>query len=126
VTTTELPDALNIEWAVAFNAGDIDTLMTMYEPDAILVPGPDAEPVQGTAAIRGTLEWFLGLGGSLHFTPRHWIVAGNIALSSVAFRLEGGRDPHGTPIQLQGVTAEVFRRQPDNSWKYLIDHPFGG
>lgn len=49
MTTTELPHALNREWAAAFNAGDLDTLMGMYEPDAVLVPGPGAEPVQGPA-----------------------------------------------------------------------------
>ncbi len=126
MTTTELPHALNREWAAAFNAGDLDTLMSMYEPDAVLVPGPGAEPVQGTRAIRAALEWFLGLGGTLHFTPRHWLVSGDLALSSVAFHMEGGRDADGRPVVLRGVTAEVLRRQPGGRWQYVVDHPFGG
>jgi ketosteroid isomerase-like protein len=100
--------------------------MTMYEPDAVLVPGPGADPVQGTEAIRGALQWFLALGGTLHFTPVHWILAGDLALSSVAFHMEGGHDADGTPVPLQGVTAEVLRRHTDGTWKYVIDHPFGG
>ncbi len=126
MTTTELPNALNLEWAAAFNAGDLAALMTMYEPDAVLVPGPGADPVQGAAAIRAALEWFLALGGTLHFTPLHWVVNGNLALSSVAFHMEGGSDADGNPVPLDGVTAEILRRQPDGTWKYVIDHPFAG
>lgn len=126
MTTTELPKALNMKWAAAFNAGDLDALMTMYEPDAVLVPGPGADPVQGADAIRAALQWFLGLGGTLQFTPVHWIVDGDLALSSVAFHLEGGHDADGNPVPLRGVTAEVLRRNPDGTWKYAIDHPFGG
>ena len=50
---------------------------------------------------RGALQWFLALGGTLHFTPVHWIVAGDLALSSVAFHMEGGHDPGGNPVPLQ-------------------------
>ncbi|WP_028612538.1 YybH family protein [Paenibacillus harenae] len=31
----------------------------------------------------------------------------------------------GSPIQIQGHTSEVVRKQPDGSWRYIIDHPFG-
>ena len=100
--------------------------METYEPDAILVPGPGADPVPGHAAIEEALTGFLALGGQLRFTPRHWLVQGDLALASIAFVLDGGRDGDGSPIELQGVTAEVLRRQADGTWKYVVDHPFGG
>ncbi|MTD15024.1 DUF4440 domain-containing protein [Nakamurella sp. YIM 132087] len=120
------PHLLNRLWADAFNAGDLDALMSMYEPDAVLVPGPGAEPVRGLQAIRAALTWFLGLGGTLHFTPRHWLVEGDLVMSSIAFEMHGGHDADGNPVPLSGVTAEVARRGPDGSWRYVIDHPFGG
>ncbi|WP_375489300.1 YybH family protein [uncultured Jatrophihabitans sp.] len=120
------PNALNEFWRDAFNAGDLATLMSTYEPDALIVPGPGAEPLRGHDAIAGALQRFLGLGGTLSFTPRHWLVSGDIAFSSCAFTMDGGTDAEGNPVDLRGVTAEVLRRQPDGSWKYLIDHPFGG
>jgi uncharacterized protein (TIGR02246 family) len=124
--TTDAPHALNAFWRDAFNAGDLDALLATYEPDAVIVPGPGAEPLRGLEAIEGALRWFLGLGGTLRFTPQHWLVCGDIAYSSVAFTLDGGTAPDGTPVPLAGVTAEVLRRQADGSWKYLVDHPFAG
>ena len=35
----------------------------------------------------------------------------------------------GTPLsqrRWKGVTAEIVRRQPDGTWKYAIDNPWGG
>lgn len=120
------PFDLNERWRDAFNAGDLDLLMTMYEPDAVLVPGPDAGPVRGHDAIRASLSWFLGLGGTLRFTPRHWLEHEDLVLSSIAFTMDGGVGEDGTPVALAGVTDELARRQPDGTWKYVIDHPFGG
>ncbi|MHA3700545.1 YybH family protein [Jatrophihabitans sp. YIM 134969] len=129
--TTEIapasaPGDLTRRWADAFNAGDLPALMSMYEPDAVLVPGPGADPVRGHAAIEASLQWFLGLGGTLRFTTRFWLVEGDLALGSVAFVMDDGRDQNGDPVDLRGSTSELIRRQPDGSWKYVVDHPFGG
>lgn len=120
------PANFNQKWADAFNAHDVPTLMSMYEPDAAIVPGPGADPIYGHAAIQANLEGFLALGGRLRFTPRFSLVQGDTALGSAAFTLDGGHDPDGNPIELQGITTEVIRCQPDGNWKYVIDHPFGG
>ena len=125
-STVTTPEDLNRRWGDAFNAGDLPTLMTMYEPDAVLVPGPGAEPLRGHDAIEAALVGFLALGGRLRFTPRHWIIAGELALGSIAFVMDDGHDGDGAPVDLQGTTSEVVRRQPDGTWKYVIDHPFGG
>ena len=121
-----LPHALNQLWCDAFNAGDLPALMATYEPDAVIVPGPGAEPLRGHAAIEAALTWFLSLGGMLRFTPRFWLEQGDLALASIAFTMDGGTDADGRPVNLHGVTSEVLRRQPDGSWKYAVDHPFGG
>ncbi len=120
------PHAMNEFWCAAFNAGDIPALMSTYEPDAILVPGPGAEPLQGHDAIAASLCSLVGLGATGSFIPRHWLVQDDIAFSSVAFSLLGGTDPDGNPVEVHGVTTEVLRRQTDGTWKYVIDHPFGG
>jgi ketosteroid isomerase-like protein len=72
------------------------------------------------------MRWLLTLGGQIHFTPRHWLVHGDLALGSIAFVMHGGHDGDGNPVELHGTTSELVRRQPDGTWKYVIDHPFGG
>jgi uncharacterized protein (TIGR02246 family) len=108
----------------AFNAGDLQGLMGLYESDAVLIPQPGAEPVRGTQAIRAALEGFLALNGKVELQTKHVVRYGDIALLRAAWRLKG-TGPDGKPVEMAHGSAEVVRRQPDGSWCYIIDHPFG-
>jgi uncharacterized protein (TIGR02246 family) len=107
----------------ALNAGDLDTLVALYEPGAQLIPGP-GQLASGHAAIRAALEGFLGLRGKIEVTTRYAIRAGDLALLSAAWRLRG-TGPDGKPLEVQGKTAEIVRRLADGRWLYVVDHPNG-
>ena len=49
------------------------------------------------------------------------VVNGDLALTHTRWRLD---IPDGEPME--AVTAEIVRRQPDGTWKYAIDNPWGG
>jgi ketosteroid isomerase-like protein len=100
-----------------FNSGDLDGLMTLYEDDAV-VPNEDGV-IQGTDGIRAWLQAFIDTGGKLKCSGSAVIPLGDIALTHNKWTLDGD-----TPME--GVTAEVVRKQPDGTWKYAIDNPFGG
>jgi uncharacterized protein (TIGR02246 family) len=106
----------------AFNTGDIDVVMTLYEPDAVVVPQP-GQVVSGTAAIRESLSGFLALKGKIAIEPRRILTSGDVALLNTTWKLEGTA-PDGSPLNLGGETTEVIRRQPDGTWLYTIDDPF--
>ncbi|MBK7975733.1 MAG: nuclear transport factor 2 family protein [Deltaproteobacteria bacterium] len=92
------------------NAADIEGLLALYEPDAVLDRG-DGTLAVGTAAIR---QFFTEiLADRPHFTPGETapvLRAGDLALTST--RLDDG-----------STTAEVARRQPDGTWRFAIDQP---
>src|SRR4029450_10309582 len=51
-----------------------------------------------------------------------WIV--DLALTTSKWVLEGiGAD--GKPARMEGQSAEVARRQPDGTWLFVIDNPYG-
>jgi len=125
MTTARQPEEINSRWTEAFNAGDASAMLGLYEPDAVLVPGPGALPVRGLAAIEASLQWLVGLRGKITFEPRYWLRQGDLAMGRIDFRLVGGTDGDGNPVEMLGSTAEVARRQADGSWKYVFDHPFG-
>ena len=108
----------------AFNAGDLEGLMALYESDAVVIPQPGAEPIKGTKAIRSALEQFLALKGKVELETKHVVQHGDIALLRSAWRLKG-TGPDGKPVEMSHGSAEVVRRQPDGSGRYVIDHPFG-
>ena len=48
----------------------------------------------------------------------------NIALVHANWEMTGTA-PEGSPINTGGKSADVMRRQPDETWLVLIDNPFG-
>jgi ketosteroid isomerase-like protein len=92
------------------NAGDIDGLVALYEPDALLAL-PDGQVAAGSQAIRAFFEKLLADRPT--FQPgeqRPALVTGDLALTSA--KLANG-----------AVTAEVARRQPDGTWRWALDQP---
>jgi ketosteroid isomerase-like protein len=100
-----------------FNSGDLEGLLRLYEDDAV-VPAENGV-LSGKAAIKDWLQAFLDTGAKLSFKGSAVFQTGDIALTHNSWSM-GGDQP------MEGVTAEVVRRQEDGSWKYIIDNPFGG
>jgi uncharacterized protein (TIGR02246 family) len=118
------PAEAHAEFQKKFNAGDLQGLMALYEPDAVLIPQAEAKPLTGTEAIRSALAGFLALKGKIEMQTKHVVQHGDIALLRGTWRLKG-TGPDGKPVEMVHGSAEVVRRQPDGSWRYIIDHPFG-
>jgi ketosteroid isomerase-like protein len=115
------PDQVIHEFAKFFNAGDLEGLLGgLYEPDAVLVPEPGAAIAAGHEAIREALQAFLAMGATMRIIADVAWVNGDIGLTHSSWRLDL---PDAEPME--GTTAEVVRRQPDGSWKYVIDNPWG-
>ena len=99
----------------AFNSGDVEALVALYEPDAWLF-GPEGA-VQGHDAIRQVWTGFIAMGGQIQMTTRYVVEHGDIAMLSNQWT----SSIEGAPIS--ATTAEVARRQRDGSWRYVIDNP---
>jgi uncharacterized protein (TIGR02246 family) len=117
------PEDVNSAFAEAFNSGNIEDLLSLYEPGAVLVPGP-GQVVQGVEAIRVALEELLALKGRMRSENQYALVHEDIALLRAKVHLVG-TGPDGNPLEINNHTAEVVRRQPDGSWLYILDHPRG-
>ena len=101
----------------AFNSKDVGALVALYEPNAWLF-GPDG-PVHGHDAIRETWAAFVAMDAQIEMVTQYVVVQDDIALLSNRWTARIGDD------EMSAVTAEVARRQPDGTWRYLIDNPDG-
>ncbi len=91
-------------------AGDVEGMAILYEPDAILDIG-HGEVARGREAIRAFYAELVATGRRFDLAAqREAIVSGDLALTST-------RLPNGA------VTAEVARRQSDGTWLWVIDQP---
>jgi uncharacterized protein (TIGR02246 family) len=118
------PEQMHGLFEQAFNAGDIEALMSLYEPDAALVPQPGVI-AEGPAAIRESLRWFLDRGGQISLDTKLVLRVGDLAYLANRWSLAGGTMPDGSPAELGATTAEVARLQPDGTWLYVIDNAWG-
>jgi ketosteroid isomerase-like protein len=92
------------------NAGDLEGLVALYTPDAVL-EFPAGQLAVGTEAIRATFERMLASRPRFQpGEPAPALICGDIALTS-------------TKGASGNVSAEVARRQPDGSWLWAIDQP---
>ena len=117
------PEDLDRLFAEALNAGDLEALTKLYEPHATIRPSP-GETVHGLAAIREALAGFVGMKPRITMTTKTLGQAGGLALTTSRWELSGtGAD--GKPVAMRGQSAEVARQQPDGSWLFVIDTPWG-
>ena len=116
------PEQVDQLFEQAFNARDIDALMELYEPDAVLVAQP-GQPAVGTEQIRAALEGFLALNGPIHMTHLGLVDGGDIANAFGRWTVDG-TGPDGQPVSLGGLSSEVVRRGADGAWRFVLDAPF--
>ena len=81
---------------------------------------PGGDSVSG-AAVREVLQGFIAMRGTMSQVAGTAFRNGDIALTHSHWKLEL---PDADPME--ATTAEIVRLQPDGTWKYVIDNPWGG
>lgn len=115
---TDRPELVSKELESLLRTRDIDAVVDLYEDDAAFADFAGA--VHGAEAIRAAHEAFLASGSRLTLGDSVVFEANDLALVHWSWQVE--RDD-GTTID--GVSAEVLRRQADGSWKFVIDNSDG-
>ena len=110
-------------FAKAFSAGDLEGLVAMYEPQAILAPEPGTV-VTGTAAIREAYRTFLEIHPEIQVETLGTFESGDGIAMLHGRWIMTATLPDGTAIRNEGRNTEVLRRQADGVWLFLIDNPF--
>ena len=92
------------------NAGDVEGLVALYEPGAVLA-FPPGRLTAGHEEIRKVYAELLADQPSFGSAGQQPVIRnGDLALTS-------------TRLPCGGATVEVARRQPDGSWRWVIDQP---
>ena len=105
--------------AAHYNNQDLDALVQLFDLDGTLVPEPGVA-LTG-ASLRDGLAGLLQLGGTMSVQVLDVVTVGDLALTRTAWSV----DTPASPRQVGGSGVEVLRRQADNTWRFVIDSPFG-
>ena len=105
------------------NTGNLDTLMTLYEPEAAFATQPGSLN-HGLPGVREALAGFIAMKGKLDLKVTRVLEASDLALVTTVWSFTG-TGPEGEPVKLATKSADVLRRQADGSWRLVIDNPWG-
>jgi ketosteroid isomerase-like protein len=106
----EDPNDLGRFFVERANAGDVEGVVALYEPEAVLT-FPEGTVATGHEEIREVYEELLASRPVLPAgRQRPALVSGSLALTS-------------TELVDGAVTVEIAHRQPEGFWLWAVDHP---
>jgi ketosteroid isomerase-like protein len=105
--------------ADAFNTGDVDTVLNMYDFNGIIVPEPE-KPVSGREKFIEAIKSILSVKGKMEINTVYCLQTGDVAVGRSEWNITDGRE-----VKVSAKGIEVMKRQSDGSWKIVIDHAFG-
>jgi uncharacterized protein (TIGR02246 family) len=118
------PEDLYPALSEAYNAGDLEAMLSLYDPKAVFVIKP-GRVTESPAELRAAMQHLIALRGSLTVDPHSFTRSDDLVLVLGTFTLSGRR-ADGTPFESASRFADVLRRQPDGRWLIAVDNPYGG
>jgi uncharacterized protein (TIGR02246 family) len=105
------------------NAGDLDSLMTLYEADACFATQP-GQLAKSPESISQSLRNFINMNGKLDLKVKRVLQASDLALVITEWSFSGtGTD--GIPVNMAARSSDVLRQQANGAWRFVIDNPWG-
>jgi len=113
------PEHLHRTFQDAFNRHDLEAIVALYEPDAVLASADG--PVEGRDAIRERYRRVFATRPTIAVHTLGVNRAGDLAMLHGKWILrEANPTAHGVR---EGRNTETARRQPDGRWLFVIDNP---
>ena len=98
----------------AYNRGDAAGCAAVFAEDALLLP-PNQPMLRGKQAIQALIQgWIDTIGGTMSNPMMEFGGEGDLAYQVATYAFTDTKTPD------QGKFVEIFRRQPDGSWKVYL------
>jgi uncharacterized protein (TIGR02246 family) len=113
---------LDAEWSEAAQTRDVDRIVSYWADDATVLP-PGGPPVVGKAAIRAFVaKSFENPSFRISWKTNDVVVSksGDFAYGIGTNRVSVTA-PDGTLVTVDGKAVTIWRREPDGSWKCVVD-----
>ncbi len=110
------------DWSALAATGDLDSIMTYWAEDAVLLP-PGGPALRGRAAIREYVEGSQQVPGfQIRWEPESVHVAES---GDLAYMLERNvvtvNDSAGQPLTMHGKAVTVWRKDAGGTWRNVVD-----
>lgn len=117
------PEECDLLFGDHVNAGDLETLVALYEPTCALVQW-DGTLLVGHDAIRANLARLIAMKAHMDIQVVKVVAAGEgLAMVYNDWSMTATA-PDGHQVARSGKAIEVVRRQGDGTWRFAADDPF--
>lgn len=123
--TDEQQNVLNVivSMTEAFQNKDIETVMSCYEPNAVVVFEPES-PISNAVILK---EMFTGasmMNPIFTYSGHEVFITGNLATHIAPWKMVATA-PDGNQIEQKGLSIAVLRKQENGKWLMVLDNPNG-
>lgn len=105
--------------AAAYNTGDLQTVLSMYDVNGIIVAEPHLA-VSGREKFEKAVKAILAIKGIMEIKTVYCLQSNDVAMGRSEWNITDGDE-----VMVAAKGIELLKRQPDGTWKVLIDHAFG-
>jgi uncharacterized protein (TIGR02246 family) len=116
--SAKTPEEIHALLAAAVNAGDADAFADLHEDAAVVRVPPEGRRVAGKDAIRAAVRAVFALKPHAEILVLGKLEGDDLALTHARVNVvaEDG-------LRLAGRGTVVSRRQPDGTWRIVLDNP---
>ena len=115
------PEHIHVLIAAAINADDLDAFTELHEEHATALVPPDGRPVSGRHAITAAAAPAIAGMTGFEVEVVEQLQAGDLAMTHARWHAVG--TVRGEPVTMAGRGTVVSRRQPDGTWRIVLDNP---
>src|ERR1041385_6814590 len=115
------PDEIHPLFQDAFNLRDVEALVSLYEPHAILIVG--GKQITGRENLKAAFHSMLTAGVRMRLTTRSIIESAD-GLAILHGERAVQRATSEDQVTTYGISTEVIRKQPDGTWLFITDEPY--
>jgi uncharacterized protein (TIGR02246 family) len=119
----DTPEQIHAYLSAAFNRGDVEAFLDIYEPEALLLVPPGGQEARGEAAIRAAIEPIFAARPEFESRVVAKLESNGLALTQARWRSVATID--GKAHEESGHGTVVSRRQPGGGWRIVLDNPLG-
>jgi uncharacterized protein (TIGR02246 family) len=115
------PDDLLQCFLHGMSEGDVDGVVSLYEPDAVVAADP-SKAIKGHTAISSMVSAFLAQRPRFVLDDAEVVQVGDVAIVQAQWTVTT-QDAAGETVPMNVTPTLVIRRQADGRWLVVIDRP---
>ncbi|MBO9195975.1 alpha/beta fold hydrolase [Rhizobium sp. 16-449-1b] len=120
---TPRPEDVASAFDSALNSGNVDGVMALFHPEAVMRMTDGSVVEGGPKAIRGDIEKLVSVKPILKNTVRRVLKSGDIALLLLDWEIRSAPDGHSS-VQ-HGTATQIVERSAAGNWQLRVSNPLG-